>query len=111
MDDAPTVRGMAKHHRFGAQHGYRLAVLACVQLAFAADPRQFTCRLGSALLQLHMCIFQELSVMRRMPAQVLIDQEGNARFVHYGHNMSDIPSNEEILSLADEINGTNPAQA
>ena len=56
---------------------------------------------------------QEVNLFKlgRMPAQVLIDQEGNARFVHYGHNMSDIPSNEEILSLADEINGTNQAQA
>ena len=56
---------------------------------------------------------QEVNLFKlgRMPAQVLIDQEGIARFVHYGHNMSDIPSNEEILSLADEINGTNPAQA
>jgi len=40
----------------------------------------------------------------RMPAQVLIDKEGIARFVHYGHSMSDIPSNEEILALVDEIN-------
>ena len=46
---------------------------------------------------------QEVNLFKlgRMPAQVLIDQEGIARFVHYGHNMSDIPSNEEILSLAD----------
>jgi hypothetical protein len=40
----------------------------------------------------------------RMPAQVLIDKAGGARFVHYGHSMSDIPSNQEILALADEIN-------
>ena len=40
----------------------------------------------------------------RMPAQVLIDKEGIARFVHYGHDMSDIPSNQEILALVDEIN-------
>ena len=32
--------------------------------------RKASGRLGGALLQLHMCIFQELSVMRRMPAQV-----------------------------------------
>ena len=49
---------------------------------------------------------QEVNLFKlgRMPAQVLIDKEGIARFVHYGHNMSDIPSNEEILALADEIN-------
>jgi peroxiredoxin Q/BCP len=40
----------------------------------------------------------------RMPAQVLIDKAGVARFVHYGHSMSDIPENEEILGLADELN-------
>jgi hypothetical protein len=35
---------------------------------------------------------------------VLIDKAGVARFVHYGHSMSDIPSNEELLALRDEIN-------
>ena len=40
----------------------------------------------------------------RMPAQVLIDKAGVARFVRYGHSMSDIPENEEILALADELN-------
>ncbi len=39
-----------------------------------------------------------------MPAQVLIDKDGVAHFVHYGRIMSDIPSNQEILALADEIN-------
>jgi peroxiredoxin len=39
----------------------------------------------------------------RMPAQVLIDKAGVARFVHFGHSMSDIPENEEILGLVDEI--------
>ncbi len=49
---------------------------------------------------------QEVNLFKlgRMPAQVLIDKEGIARFVHYGHSMSDIPSNEEILGLVDEIN-------
>lgn len=39
----------------------------------------------------------------RMPAQVLVDKSGNARFVHYGHEMSDIPSNTELLSLIDGL--------
>jgi peroxiredoxin Q/BCP len=39
-----------------------------------------------------------------MPAQVLIDKLGVARFVHYGHSMSDIPENAELLALGDEIN-------
>lgn len=49
---------------------------------------------------------QEVNLFKlgRMPAQVLIDKSGVARFVHYGHDMSDIPSNQEILALADELN-------
>jgi peroxiredoxin len=49
---------------------------------------------------------QQVNLFRlgRMPAQVLIDKAGIARFVHYGHSMSDIPENDEILSLVDEIN-------
>lgn len=49
---------------------------------------------------------QEVNLFKlgRMPAQVLIDKAGVARYVHYGHNMTDIPKNEEILALADEIN-------
>ena len=48
---------------------------------------------------------QEVNLFKlgRMPAQVLIDKAGLARFVHYGHNMSDIPENAEILALGDEI--------
>ena len=48
---------------------------------------------------------QEVNLFKlgRMPAQVLIDKAGIARFAHYGHDMSDIPKNEEILALADEI--------
>jgi peroxiredoxin len=40
----------------------------------------------------------------RMPAQVLVDKNGIARFIHYGHDMTDIPKNIEMLSLIDEIN-------
>lgn len=49
---------------------------------------------------------QEVNLFKlgRMPAQVLIDKAGVARFVHYGHDMRDIPENAEILALADEIN-------
>lgn len=48
---------------------------------------------------------QEVNLFKlgRMPAQVLIDKAGVARYVHYGHNMSDIPANEELLALGDEI--------
>ncbi len=39
----------------------------------------------------------------RMPAQVVIDRQGVVRFVHYGHGMSDIPPNEELLALLDGL--------
>ena len=40
----------------------------------------------------------------RMPAQVLVDKKGTARFIHYGHDMTDIPKNSEMLALIDEVN-------
>jgi peroxiredoxin len=40
----------------------------------------------------------------RMPAQVIVDKTGIARYIHYGHSMSDIPENEEILELLDQLN-------
>lgn len=39
----------------------------------------------------------------RMPAQVLVDREGLARFVHYGHSMTDIPPPDEIIGLLDSL--------
>jgi peroxiredoxin len=49
---------------------------------------------------------QEVNLFKlgRMPAQVLIDMTGVARFTHYGHSMSDIPENAELLGLADTLN-------
>lgn len=48
---------------------------------------------------------QEVNLFKlgRMPAQMLIDKTGVLRFVHYGHSMSDIPSNEALLSLIDSL--------
>ena len=44
---------------------------------------------------------QEVKIFKlgRMPAQVMIDKSGKVRFVHYGHSMSDIPENKELLDL------------
>lgn len=39
----------------------------------------------------------------RMPAQMIIDKQGQLRFVHYGHSMQDIPDNAEILALIDQL--------
>jgi peroxiredoxin Q/BCP len=40
----------------------------------------------------------------RMPAQLLVDKTGMVRFMHYGNDMTDIPSNAEMLTLIDKIN-------
>lgn len=52
---------------------------------------------------------QEVSLFKlgRMPAQVIVDQQGVARFVHYGHDMTDIPENEEIFAILDVFNVPN----
>lgn len=49
---------------------------------------------------------QEVNLFKfgRMPAQVTIDKQGLARFVHYGHDATDIPANEEILTLLATMN-------
>jgi peroxiredoxin len=42
---------------------------------------------------------QEIKIFKwgRMPAIVIIDKSGLVRFVHYGHDMSDIPDNASVL--------------
>ena len=49
---------------------------------------------------------QEVNLFKlgRMPAQVIVDIAGVARFVHYGHAMSDILKNDELLAMIDQIN-------
>ena len=39
-----------------------------------------------------------------MPAQVLVDRQGVARYVHYGHAMNDIPENARMLEILDSLN-------
>ena len=49
---------------------------------------------------------QEVNLVKlgRMPAQVMVDKRGITRYVHYGHSMSDIPENDELLALLDRLN-------
>ena len=56
---------------------------------------------------------QEVNLFKfgRMPAQIAIDKQGQARFVHYGHDMTDIPPNEEILDLFKAMNADLSATA
>ena len=48
---------------------------------------------------------QEVNLFKlgRVQAQIIVDKEGIARYVHYGKSMSDIPPNDELLALIDEI--------
>jgi peroxiredoxin Q/BCP len=50
---------------------------------------------------------QEIKLFKlgRMPAQVIVDKQGQARYVHYGHSMQDIPPNQELLALLAALNG------
>ena len=49
---------------------------------------------------------QEIKLFKfgRMPAMVIIDKQGLARFVHYGHSMSDIPENNDVLKTLQSLN-------
>jgi len=49
---------------------------------------------------------QEVNLFKlgRMPAMVIVDKTGMARFVHYGRTMSDIPSNQDVLKTLRSLN-------
>jgi peroxiredoxin Q/BCP len=49
---------------------------------------------------------QEIKLFKfgRMPAMVIIDMQGIVRFVHYGHSMSDIPENSDVLATLKKLN-------
>lgn len=49
---------------------------------------------------------QEVNLFKlgRMPLNCVIDAKGYVRFAHYGRSMSDIPLNEELLQVIDELN-------
>jgi peroxiredoxin len=48
---------------------------------------------------------QEIKLFKfgRMPAQLLVDKKGMVRFICYGHDMTDIPTNAEMLALIDSL--------
>jgi peroxiredoxin len=48
---------------------------------------------------------QEIKLFKfgRMPAQALVDRTGTVRFIHYGHDMTDIPQNSQMLALIDSM--------
>jgi peroxiredoxin Q/BCP len=48
---------------------------------------------------------QEIKLFKfgRMPAQMVVDKAGMVRYVCYGHDMTDIPTNAEMLTLIDAL--------
>jgi peroxiredoxin len=54
---------------------------------------------------------QQIKIFKfgRMPAQVIVNRQGLARFVHYGDSMSDIPQTKEMLEILDQLNQVNEA--
>jgi peroxiredoxin len=50
--------------------------------------------------------YQEIKLLKfgRMPAIFVIDLQGIIRYVHYGDNMADIPTDEEVFAVLDDIN-------
>ena len=49
---------------------------------------------------------QQFKLLRggRLPALAVIDKTGNIRLMHYADLPSDIPSDQDVLSLLDELN-------
>jgi peroxiredoxin Q/BCP len=49
---------------------------------------------------------QQVKILKlgRMPALMVVDKLGRVRYKHYADSMSDIPENQEILTLLDNLN-------
>jgi len=49
---------------------------------------------------------QEVNLFKlgRMPLNCVVDKNGYVRFAHYGASMSDIPPNDELFRVIDELN-------
>ena len=48
----------------------------------------------------------KLFKLGRMPLVCIVDRAGQIRYVHYGASMSDIPENETLFKVIDELNVT-----
>jgi peroxiredoxin Q/BCP len=49
---------------------------------------------------------QEVNLFKlgRMPLSCVIDKKGFVRFAHYSASMSDIPSNDDLFNVIDQLN-------
>ena len=45
-----------------------------------------------------------LPKLGRMPAVLIVDKAGQIRYEHYGESMSDIPLNQEVLQVLEQLN-------
>jgi len=57
---------------------------------------------GSKVADLY---YQEFNLLKlgRMPALFVVDKSGFIRFVHYGQSLADIPENDDILAVLDQL--------
>ncbi len=53
---------------------------------------------------------QEVNLFKlgRMPAMFVIDRQGRMRYSHYGESMQDIPPDQAILEVLDDLNREQP---
>jgi peroxiredoxin len=51
---------------------------------------------------------QEINLFKlgRMPLNAVVDRNGCIRYIHYGYSMSDIPDNEILLQVIEELNAS-----
>ena len=51
---------------------------------------------------------QEVNLFKlgRMPLSCIVDAKGYIRYANYGASMRDIPSNEELFQVIDELNNS-----
>jgi len=51
---------------------------------------------------------QEVNIFKagRMPLNCVVDRNGHIRYAHYGASMRDIPSNQELFHVIDELNAS-----
>jgi len=49
---------------------------------------------------------QEVNIFKlgRMPLVCVVDKEGRIRYAHFGASMSDIPDNDVLLGVIDQLN-------
>ena len=51
---------------------------------------------------------QEVNLFKlgRMPLNCVVDRDGRIRFAHYGASMKDIPTNDELFHVIDQLNAS-----